>query len=350
MPASPRTQAYSALGLAPGALPAEIKRAFRRLAMHWHPDRNAGAEAAERFRQVKAAHDLLIRGISADADPGDVADDMAEPEAAPVRGPDQQETLWLDVEEAIFGGVQVLELARPEACEACDGTGRITLASSRMCACCRGSGRVRSHNGLARCEACGGRGYTTEVACEACEGSGERSAGRKLRVTVPAGMWSGRSLRLAGKAQPVGNLLPGDLLLVCQLRQHALFALRGEDLEVCVPVPLFALLAGEAVSVPVPGGAVEVVEVAVGTATETRVALPGHGLPLRSGGRGALGVVLQPVLPEVLGKTDLAALRALQAALAGREAKLYPALAEWRATWLADTPRKIGKKSRKKVG
>lgn len=350
MPASPRAKAYSALGLAPGAVPAEIKRAFRRLAMHWHPDRNAGAEAAERFRQIKAAHDLLIRGIGVQADPGDVADDMAEPEAAPVRGPDQQETLWLEIEEAIFGGVQVLELARPEACDACDGTGRVTLASSRMCACCRGSGRVRSHDGLMRCEACGGRGYSAEVACEACEGRGERRAGRKLRVTVPAGMWPGRTLRLAGKAQPEGDLLPGDLLLVSQLRRHALYAVRGETLEVSVPVALFAMLAGEAVPVPVPGGAVEMVEVAAGTATETRIELPGHGLPLRSGGRGALRVVLQPVLPERLGKSDIAALHALQSALAGREARLYPALAEWRATWLADTPRKTGKKSRKKAG
>ncbi|MBT0959689.1 DnaJ C-terminal domain-containing protein [Denitromonas iodatirespirans] len=350
MPASSRTQAYSALGLAPGAVPAEIKRAFRRLAMHWHPDRNAGAEAAERFRQVKAAHDLLIRGGGADTGPDDVADDMAEPDAAPVRGPDQQEMLWLTVEEAIFGDVQVLELTRPEPCDECDGTGRITLASSRMCACCRGSGRVQGRHGLVRCDVCGGRGYSAEAACEACEGSGERRAGRKLRVTVPAGMWPGRTLRVAGKAQPVGDLPPGDLLLVCQLRLHGLFALRGEALEVRVPVPLFALLAGEPVTVPVPGGETVCVEVPAGTAVETCLELPGQGLPLRSGGRGALHVVMQPVLPEALGKTDIAALRALQAALAGREAKLYPALAEWRATWLGMTPRKSGKKSRKKAG
>lgn len=336
-----RADAFAALELDPDALPQEIKRAFRRLAMRWHPDRNRGEDAAERFRQIKAAHDYLVRG-------DDEAAPAAEAEPAPSRGPDQEETLWLDIEEAIFGGVLTLELERAEACGDCGGSGRITLTSSRMCGCCGGSGRVRGKGGLVRCDACGGRGYSAEVACERCGGSGEARAGRKLRVTVPAGMWPGRRLRLAGKAAPVGDVPPGDLLLVSQLRLHGLFALRGDALEVTVPVPLFDLLAGSAVSVPVPGGSVEMVSVAAGTATETQLVLAGHGLPLRSGGRGDLAVVLQPVLPERLGKTDVAALRVLQERLAGREAKLYPALADWRARWLAPSPARRRGKSRKK--
>lgn len=341
-PAS-RADAFAALELDPDALPQEIKRAFRRLAMQWHPDRNRGEDAAERFRQIKAAHDYLVRG---DDDATPAAEAEAEP--TPARGPDQEETLWLDIEEAIFGGVLELELERAEACGDCGGSGRVTLASSRMCGCCGGSGRVRGKGGLVRCDACGGRGYSAEVACERCGGSGEARAGRKLRVTVPAGMWPGRRLRLAGKAAAVGDVPPGDLLLVSQLRLHGLFALRGDALEVTVPVPLFDLLAGSAVSVPVPGGSVEMVSVAAGTATETQLVLAGHGLPLRSGGRGDLAVVLQPVLPERLGKTDVAALRVLQERLAGREAKLYPALADWRARWLAPSPARRRGKSRKK--
>ena len=341
-PAS-RADAFAALDLAPGALPAEIKRAFRRLAMQWHPDRNNGHGAAERFRQIKAAHDYLVRG-----DEDVEADTAADTNSAPARGPDQQETLWLDIEEAIFGGVHVLELERPEVCGECAGAGRITLASSRMCSCCRGSGRVRSKTGLDHCDACGGRGYSAEVRCETCDGTGETRSGRKVRVTVPAGMWPGRRLRLAGKAAPVGDLPPGDLLLHSQLRLHGLFALRGDALEVTVPVPLFDLLAGGAVSVPVPGGDIETVSVAAGTVTETRHTLVGHGLPLRSGGRGDLSVLLQPALPEKLGKADVDALRVLQETLAGRESKLYPSLAEWRARWLDATASKSGRKSRKK--
>lgn len=341
-PAS-RADAFAVLDLAPGALPAEIKRAFRRLAMQWHPDRNNGHGAAERFRQIKAAHDYLVRG----SDEDDEVAPAADAESAPVRGPDQHETLWLDIEEAIFGGVHVLELERPETCGECAGTGRVTLASSRMCSCCRGSGRVRSKTGLDHCDACGGRGYSAEATCDTCAGSGETRSGRKVRVTVPAGMWPGRRLRLAGKAAAVGDLPPGDLLLQSQLRLHGLFSLRGDALEVTVPVPLFDLLAGSAVPVPVPGGETETVSVAAGTASETRHTLVGHGLPLRSGGRGDLSVLLQPVLPEKLGKTDLDALRVLQATLAGRESRLYPDLTAWRAQWLRAEPKKGGRKSRK---
>ncbi|TVO59852.1 DnaJ C-terminal domain-containing protein [Denitromonas ohlonensis] len=340
-PAS-RADAFAALDLAPGALPAEIKRAFRRLAMQWHPDRNNGHGAAERFRQVKAAHDYLVRGGDEDAERA------ADTDSAPARGPDQHETLWLDIEEAIFGGVHELELERPETCGECAGSGRVTLASSRMCSCCRGSGRVRSKTGLDHCDACGGRGYSAEATCETCAGTGETRSGRKVRVTVPAGMWPGRRLRLAGKAAPVADLPPGDLLLQSELRLHGLFALRGDTLEVSVPVPLFDLLAGGAVDVPVPGGETETVSVAAGTASETHHTLAGHGLPLRSGGRGDLSVVLQPVLPAKFGKADLDALRVLQEALAGREAKLYPSLAEWRARWLKAGAGKRSKSARKK--
>ena len=321
-----REEALSTLELAPDAPPTEIKRAFRRLAMQWHPDRNGGDGAVERFRTIKAAHDYLLRRA---AEPP-AEDD----ETAPPRGEDQTETLWLDVEEAIFGGAHVVELERPEPCSECDGSGHIKSFFTRLCFDCYGSGRMRTDTGLATCTACNGKGYASDSPCDACDATGTRHAGRRVRVTVPTGMWPGRTLRLAGKAAASGDLPPGDLLLVTRLRTHALFQFDDDALEVAVPVPLFEMLAGGEVLVPVPGG-VDTVKVKAGTAVETRVSLPGHGLPLRAGGRGALNVVLEPVMPEAFGKADIEALAALQEKLAGRESKLYPSLAEWRKRWIA---------------
>lgn len=336
-----RDEALSTLELSPDALPVEIKRAFRRLAMQWHPDRNGGDGAVERFRTIKAAHDYLLRG---GAEPS--AEDA---ETAPPRGEDQVETLWLDVEEAVFGGAHVVELERPEPCAECDGAGSIKSFFTRLCFECYGSGRMRTDTGLAPCTACNGKGYASDSPCTACDGTGTRHAGRRVKVTVPAGMWPGRTLRLAGKAVASGDLPPGDLLLVTRLRTHALFQLDDDALEVAVPVPLFEMLAGGDLPVPVPGG-VETVAVKPGTAVETRLNLTGHGLPLRAGGRGALTVVLEPVMPEAFGKADVEALRTLQEALSGREAKLYPSLVEWRKRWIGSAPKKAGASRKRRSG
>jgi molecular chaperone DnaJ len=346
-PAS-RADAYAALGLEPGATASEIKRAFRRLAMKWHPDRNRDHGAVDRFRQIKAAHDYLESEEPDDASTPPARPEPAPSEPAPERGPDQRELLWLDIEEAIFGGVHVLELERAQPCAACAGTGRVALRFSRLCARCFGSGRMFFEGGLKPCEACSGKGFASELECDECAGTGQHRAARRVRVTVPPGMWAGRTLRLAGSAAPAGDLPPGDLLLEARLRPHALFQVEGDALRVSVPVPLFELLAGGPVKVPVPGGA-ESVEVAPCTGVETRLSLDGQGLPRRTGKRGALEVVLQPVLPEALGKPDLEALQALVKKLAAREGKVYPELAAWRKRWIEGAGKKA-KASRKKHG
>ena len=338
-----RDEAFAALELDPGAQPAEIKRAYRRLAMRWHPDRNTGDDAVDRFRQIKAAHDYLVRGPAADDDGEDAA---AAGEAARPRGPDQRESLWLTLEEAIAGGVHVQELARPEPCVECAGAGHVTLRFSRLCETCKGSGRVRDGNGLSKCAVCAGRGFATVVPCEACAGSGTRNAGRSVRVTVPAGMWAGRILRLAGKALAVDGCEPGDLLLVTRLQPHALFVVEDDVLSVTVPMSLFEMLLGGPVLVPVIGG-LERIDLAPGAHSVQHFALPGHGLPQRDGTRGPLRVTIEPVLPESLGKSDLAALAVLQKTLARAESRLFPQLSKWRARWLKAIPKKkAGKASR----
>jgi len=321
--------AFDLLGLVPGAMPHEVKRAYRKLAMQWHPDRNTAPDAAERFRQVRAAYDFLLS-----ADEGDVVVEEADapPEPAPTRGADQQETLWLTLEEAIFGGEQELSLVEAQACDTCEGSGTIELGRSRLCEHCHGSGRIRTGKGLAKCEVCDGRGYVSRVTCEDCDGAGMRQAGRRVRVTVPPLMWPGRGLRLSGQAVAADGCTPGDLVLVARLKPHALFALADEDVRFTMPVSAFALMAGGVQRVPVPGGEA-IVDLAAGRPEAREVRLAGHGLPRRIGGRGDLIVVLEPVWPALAAK-DLAMLGQLSRHFAAEAGRVMPELAQWHAQWL----------------
>lgn len=342
--------AFDVLGLVPGAMPHEVKRAYRKLAMEWHPDRNTSPEAIERFRQVRAAYDFLQSGDDSDAPP---ERQESPEEAPPSRGADQQETLWLTLEEAIFGGEQELGLVEARACESCDGSGSIELGRSRLCEDCHGSGRVRTAGGLAKCEVCGGRGYASRVHCDDCDGTGTYQAGRRVRVIVPPLMWPGRTLRLNGQAIPAEGSLPGDLLLVARLKPHALFEVVGEDVRLNMPVSAFAFIAGEALQVPVPGGKTTL-DLAAGRPALREVRLPGHGVPRRGGDRGDLVILLTPVWPEALAAEDLVLLRTLSAHFAEASARLMPELAQWQTQWLgapeaADTAQAPRKKKDKKA-
>ena len=315
----------------PGALPAEVKRAYRRLAMQWHPDRNPAPEAVERFRQVRAAYDYLLDGGEADEDTAGAQSEP--PPEAPPRGPDQHERLWLTIEEAIFGTAHEFELGASEACGECDGTGRIDLGRSRLCEDCHGSGRIRTPRGLAQCASCAGRGYVSVVACAHCDGSGQIRAARRVRVTVPPLMWPGRGLRLSGQADAHEGLPPGDLLLVAHLKPHLLYQVDGDGLHLRLPVSAFTLMAGGTLPVPVPGGWATVT-VAAGAPMPSEQWLAGHGLPHRDGGRGPLRVSIEPVWPEVLEADDAAALARLQAHFDARMDTVMPTLAQWQGRWL----------------
>ncbi len=334
--------ACDVLGLARGALPADIKRAYRRLAMHWHPDRNGAAEAVDRFRQIRAAYDYLL-GEETD----EAGDDSAPADGSSTRGPDQRETLHLTIEEAIFGCEHEFAVGQVQMCEDCAGEGVIALERSRMCGDCHGSGRIRTATGLARCGVCDARGYVSRVTCESCAGSGQVRAARRVRVKVPPLMWPGRSLRLAGQATPEGDLPPGDLLLVAQINPHALFAIDGNTLRLRRPVSGFTLMAGGDVRVPVPGGE-SVLHLAPGFAEPDEQILAGQGLPCRDGERGDLHVQLMPAWPEGLNDDDIDALRQLQAHFDADAARTLPALAQWQARWLGEKapPKKATRKKR----
>ena len=324
---------YAMLGLPPTASLEEVKRAYRRLAMRWHPDRNPTAAAESEFKRIKAAYELIL-------DPRRYADwqeaqqaraQDAPPEAA-ATGDDLTQGLTLTLEEAAHGCVKSIELVRSTRCSPCHGTGRVQHRHSVPCALCNGVGRVRGDSrGSHLCEGCGGRGYLRETDCTECAGSGWRKKQRTLSVRVPSGILHGERLRLARQARhgPEGEGAAGDLYLEIRLAQHALFELQQRDLHCSVPVSIFRLLCGGTIDVPTLDGSVPLaIQPYPGHALDYRV--QAQGFPKKHGrGAGDLVLHLQPVYPSQLGAKDRALLERLDAALAGDLDQRAPELARW---------------------
>jgi molecular chaperone DnaJ len=302
---------HHVLGLVPGATPGDIRGAFRRLAMRWHPDRNPDPLAAERFRQIREAHDALL----------ELAESGTERSGPAV--PVEEGELWVSFEDAIFGAPKPFALWWEASCGECGGEGSVALGFSRLCPACQGSGKIRFEGRLATCDACRGRGYRTREACPACGGEGRLRVEKVLTVVVPPLCREGRILRLAGASGEAG-----DLLLAVRYAAHPLFGRTGDDLRLDMPISALAWLAGAGVTVPVPGGEA-VLPVPPGASSP--FVLAGQGLPRGGGVRGDLLICLVPEMPRELPDGIREALLALDRQLGADPARHFPAVAAWRA-------------------
>ena len=330
---------YEVLGVAKDATADQIKSAYRKLAMKYHPDRNPGDKAAEeKFKEAAEAYAVLhdpekrqrydqfghqafegggggygAGGMSMD-DIFSMFGDLfggrgghfggfeeffgggrsrrVDPNA-PERGNDMTMELDIDFDEALFGSQRTIELSLPDACPACHGTGAADGAKRVTCPTCGGHGQVIGGNGFFQvrqtCPKCGGSGSVIEKPCTTCRGSGQVRTPRKLTLRIPRGVDTGSRLRLGGKG--AGGLRggePGDLYVVLRVRDSEIFEREGVDLAVDVPVsPLLAAVGGT-VDIPTPDGMAQL-KLAAGTPNGKLLRLRGKGMPdLRGGPQGDL--------------------------------------------------------------
>lgn len=326
---------HELLGLARGVSEHEIKKAFRRLAMRWHPDRNADPAAVEHFKALRAAYESLVFTTSADRSATSDDDNPASARATE-RGADRWQDLTLTLEEAFLGCIKTVQLEDETTCAHCDGSGEEVLAHSRLCTACHGSGRLRSAQGLTGCDACGGRGYRNRQSCSHCDGSGRHVAMHSVSVKIAAGTLNGVELRVSGEGHastdPEGR--SGDLLLRVSLAPHDLFAISGRDLILERPVSALRMLLGGAIRVPLPGR-VLTIKIPPGDAQRREIRVEGAGFPGTAGAEaGALILHLVPELPSSVSPHARELIEALESTIASELASHMPELARWEARWL----------------
>jgi molecular chaperone DnaJ len=337
---------YEVLGLGRDATEQQIKSAYRKLALKFHPDRNPGdRKAEESFKEAAEAYSVLAdpqkRGLydrfghagvnaSAGAGPGfdptifaDFSDIFAglgdmfgfgdilgggrRRRGGPQRGSDLRYDLEITFDESAEGTETSILLPREEICDTCSGSGAAPGTQPETCAQCRGTGQLRYQQGfltVARpCSTCRGTGRTIAKPCATCRGAGRMSRERKLTVKIPAGIATGQQLRLAGEGEhgSAGGP-PGDLYVVVHVQEHPFFQREGDDLycELSINFPTLAI--GGTVKVPTLD-AYEDLTIPAGTQPGARFRLRGKGMPNVSGrGRGDLHVIAQVAVPKKLTK------------------------------------------------
>lgn len=329
------------LGVSQDSAPADWKRAYRRLAMRWHPDRNDDPQATERFKEINAAYEQLTT-----ADDPEVVDEESrteeapesEPEASVAKAADIRLNIEVSLEEGAAGCRKPIHYSRGKPCATCEGSGEAGMSRTRFCDACHGSGRVHDADRvLVRCGACGGRGLFTERICPDCGGSGRDADDVSLEITIPPGMLPGDELRLVGQGEP-GNaeLQAGDLYLTLVIRSHPLYQLNGRDLKFSMPVGALAMMAGADIELPSLSGIFKY-SLEAGVIEPRQLRLPGKGYPGRGKHRaGDMRVDLQPVFPRKLNARQRKLLLQAHAALLDDASDALPEIADWRAAYLAD--------------
>src|SRR6185312_6830850 len=284
---------YKVLDVPKTATEAEIKKAYRRLAMKYHPDRNPNdREAEESFKEAKEACEVL-----SDAHKRATYDQYghAGVEAASRggRGGDLRYELVLDLSQAVFGHQVEVDVTRLAECETCHGSGAAKGSSPSTCDTCGGAGQVRVSQGFFQlqqtCPRCRGTGSIVRNPCDKCLGQGRVRRQRKLSVKVPAGVDSGDRVRLSGEGEAGRNGgPPGDLYVEIHVREHPIFERDGPHLSCEVPVSFATAALGGSVAVPTLEGDVQL-KIPSETQSGRVFRLRDKGVkPVRSGARGDL--------------------------------------------------------------
>jgi molecular chaperone DnaJ len=349
---------YATLGVSRDARADDLKKAYRKLAMQFHPDRNPGDKQAEtRFKEVSEAYDVLkddqkraaydrfghaaFEQGAGGAGPfgggfdfsnagglGDIFDQVfgdfmgggRRGGARSRAGADIRQAVEIDLAEAFAGTKVPLRVPTRVACDACGGTGSEDKAQgSDTCATCQGHGRIRAQQGLflveRTCPTCGGSGRVIRNPCRVCRGAGTVQRERSLTVTIPAGVEDGTRIRVAGEGEAGGaGAPPGDLYVHVAIRAHPIFHREGANLILRVPLRMTLAALGGEIEVPSIDGTRTKVKIPAGTQTGEQFRLRGKGFSvLRSAARGDLFLQVMVETPQHLTRRQRELLEAFEA-------------------------------------
>ncbi len=365
---------YDLLGIDRGADGSTIKKAYRKLAMKYHPDRNPDDKSAEdKFKEIGEAYEVLSDedkraaydrmghdafknggmgaagggggfGGGGFTDPMDIFAQMfggmggfgsrqQRRRTSPERpGADLRYDLDITLEEAAKGCEKTLEIERLVPCSTCNATGsKDGKAGYQTCGTCRGQGVITQQSGFfvqqSTCPTCRGAGMTVSNPCNSCDGEGRVSKDVQITIHIPAGIDAGQKLRSSGNGDAgiCGGVI-GDLYVFIDVERHIIFNRDGKDLHCTLPIPLASAITGGVLNVPTLDGAAKL-KIPAGTQGQTTLRVKGKGMPaLRGGARGDLMVELEIETPSKLGKEQT---KALEAFLATLSEKNQPQVAEF---------------------
>ncbi len=319
---------YEILGVPKTATEDELKKAYRKLAMQHHPDRNKDSPDAEaKFKEINEAYDVLkdkqkraaydrygtsaFQGGGGGGDFGggfgsafsDIFDSMfgdvmggARGNTGPARGADVQYPLEISLEDAFKGREVTIKVPSVEQCDKCSGSGAMPGTQVENCPTCQGSGRMRMQQGFftieRTCSTCNGAGNIIRTPCDKCSGAGRLRREKTLKVPIPAGIDSGRRVRLAGQGEAGARGGPaGDLYILVTIKPHKLFKRDGANLSCRVPIQVSTAALGGVIEVPTIDGKHEKVDIKAGTQTGQSIRIKSKGMSvMRSDGRGDLYV------------------------------------------------------------
>jgi molecular chaperone DnaJ len=314
---------YEVLGVGRQASDAELKSAYRKLALQYHPDRNPGDRAAEeKFKEAAEAYEVLrdpqkrqiydqyghaglegsgFTGFGGFEDIfssfGSIFEDLfgfggrRSGRSRVQRGADLRYDLKLSFMEAAFGVERAIELEKRERCSECGGNGCAPGTGPETCSQCHGIGQVQRSQGFftvrTNCPRCGGRGQTISQPCRQCRGNGQVMATKRVSVKIPGGVDTGSRLRLSGEGESgVNGGPPGDLYVVVHVAEHDFFKRDGNHVVCQVPVSMIQAALGAEIPVPTLNGE-KTLEIPKGTQFGDVFRLHGEGIPsLRNGSRG----------------------------------------------------------------